>query len=155
MPGSSRLLVISRACVRERERERERERKGERGKARARLQYHMLGTELFVHRGCMHAGEREVRVCVCVCVCSRERGDGEFNYHYSDSLLHTSLYRWWCGARGAEDADAGGGVNADDVADGDLEARRRRLHRDRGGSVVAPERLVVAPTARPALIPLD
>ena len=39
-------------------------------------------------------------------------------------------------ARGAEDGDAGAviGVVGDvGLADGDLEARRRRLHRDRGG----------------------
>ena len=39
------------------------------------------------------------------------------------------------------------------MADGDLEARRRRLHRDRGGGVVA--QLAVIPTARPVVLPRD
>ena len=56
-------------------------------------------------------------------------------------------------ACGAEDGDAGIVVVADGVADGDLEARRRRLHRDCGGGVVA--RLVVGPTERPGVVPRE
>ena len=41
-------------------------------------------------------------------------------------------------ARGAEDRNAGTAVARHvGVEDGDLEARRHRLHRDRGGGVVA------------------
>ena len=39
------------------------------------------------------------------------------------------------------------------VADGDLEARRHRLHRDRGGGVGA--RLEATPTVRPVVLPRD
>ena len=56
-------------------------------------------------------------------------------------------------ARGAENDDAGVVVVAAGVANGDLEARRRRFHRDRGGGVVA--RLVVGPTVRPVVLPRD
>ena len=62
-------------------------------------------------------------------------------------LVLVTLIRFLRGdARGAEDGDAGEGVVAPGVADGDLEAYRRRLHRDRGGGVVA---WLGAPTARP------
>ena len=58
----------------------------------------------------------------------------------------------WGDARGAKDSDAGIAV-ADGVSDGDLEARRRRLHRDRGGSVVA--RREARHTTRPVVVPRD
>ena len=56
-------------------------------------------------------------------------------------------------ARGADDGDTGAAVAAEGVTDGDLEARRRRLHRDCGGGVVA--RLVVGPTERPGVVPRE
>ena len=57
-------------------------------------------------------------------------------------------------ARGADDADTGAAVAAEGVTDGDVEARRRRLHRDRGGGVVA-RLVVVRPTERPVVVPRE
>ena len=68
------------------------------------------------------------------------------------TVLHLLLQRH-DGARDAEDGEASKNIApVGGVADGDLEARRRRLHRNRGGGVVA---RLVAPTARPVVLPRD